>query len=87
MKKSKKALSKTSSANDDPLAGDLSDLMLNADWQSAKFELTKPKKKTITLRISEELLNELKKRADKLGLDYQRLIRITLENSLRRKVS
>lgn len=86
MKKSKKISSKNE-FNDDPLVGDLSELMLSADWRSAQFELTKPKKKTITLRISEELLNELKRRADKLGLDYQRLIRITLENSLRKKVS
>ncbi len=86
MKKSKKITSKNE-FDGDPLGGDLSELMLNADWRSTHFELTKPKKKTITLRISEELLSELKRRADKLGLDYQRLIRITLENSLRKKVS
>jgi predicted DNA binding CopG/RHH family protein len=61
--------------------------MLNADWRAAEFELTKPKRKTITLRISEELLDELKKQAKKLGLDYQRFIRLTLENSLRKKAS
>ena len=66
----------------DPLEGDLSDFMSSGDWQVTRFELTKPKNKVITLRISEELLNSVKKRAKKLNLDYQRLIRITLESSL-----
>lgn len=80
MKASKTVLQKKTDV--DPLSGDLSQMMLDHDWRVAKFELTKPKKKTITLRISEELLGELKKQARKLGLDYQRFIRIMLENSL-----
>ena len=88
MKKLKKPFSKKAKAvdPDDPLAGDLSKLMMGGvTWQAAEFELTRPKNKTVTLRMSEELLDEVKEQARKVGVDYQRFIRLTLENSVRRK--
>ncbi len=86
MKKSKKVLLKKNSDHfEDPLAGDLSDLMENADWQIAKFELTKPKTETITLRVSKELLRKIKDEAKKMGLDYSKFMRILVENYLRKK--
>lgn len=86
MKKSKKKYKKISKL-DDPLAGDLSELMLDANWQVAKFELTKPKTETITLRVSKELLNGIKSEAYKSGLEYQKFMRILMENYLRKKAT
>ena len=65
--------------------GDLSDVLLTADWKFAKFELTKPKTETITLRLSKELLSGLKTEAMKEGIEYQKLLRILMENYLRKK--
>lgn len=70
---------------DDPLEGDLSELMKEADWQVAKFELTKPKTETITMRVSKELLKEIKGEAKKRGLDYTKFMRILMENYIRRQ--
>jgi predicted DNA binding CopG/RHH family protein len=70
-KKSKKAK--------DPLAGDLSPLMEKGQWVRFEelFEM-QPKNKTITLRLSEDLLNEVKKMAKKKETNYQKLIREAL---------
>jgi predicted DNA binding CopG/RHH family protein len=84
MKKSEKNSLREVSRFDDPLAGDLSDLMLEADWKVASFELTKPKTETITLRVSKELLKGIKSEAKKRGLDYTKFMRILMENYLRR---
>ncbi len=80
MKDSKKTLKRKSS---DPLFGDLSELLEHGTWQGVRFEL-KPKNKTVSIRMNEELLVELKKRAKHVGVDYQKFIRITLEHSLRK---
>jgi predicted DNA binding CopG/RHH family protein len=77
MKTSKRALKKKSDTLD-PLAGDLSDLLQNGNWTRVKYEL-RPKNKTITLRVSEELLEAVKDKANENGLDYQKWIRIVLE--------
>ncbi len=77
MKKSKKAKKRER----DPLAGDLSDFIASATWTKVRFEF-KPKNKTITLRISEDLLDAIKVKADSEGLDYQKWIRNSLEESL-----
>lgn len=69
---------KIDAEDDDPLAGDLSHLFERNDWQRVKFEL-RPKGKTITIRMSEELLNAVKAEAEKHGIDYQKFIRLTLE--------
>ena len=81
MKKLKRKLPK---AEVDPLDGDLSELMLKADWQSAHFEVTKKKNRTITLRISEDLLMAIKKKSEKMGIDYQKYIRLIMETSLKK---
>ncbi len=85
MKKSGKNPLKEANYFDDPLAGDLSELMKDADWQVAKFELTKPKTETITMRVSKELLKEIKGEAKKRGLDYTKFMRILMENYIRRQ--
>lgn len=77
MKNSKKVLKHK--ADNDPLDRDLSDLLSQEGWQRVRFEL-RPKNKTVTIRMSEELLDALKERAEKQGLDYQKFIRIALEH-------
>lgn len=84
MKKSKKPF-RAGIEEEDPLDRDMSDWIRGGDWYRAKFEFTKKKNKTITIRLSEELLKGLKGWANDLGVDYQKLIRIILENSLRKK--
>ncbi len=75
MKNSKKEIKKIEK---DPLAGDLSYLLNTSGWNEVKFEL-KPKNKSITIRINDELLKALKAKAKNSGLEYQKLIRLTLE--------
>lgn len=77
MKRSKKS----KKAEKDPLAGDLSHLFDLPGWRKVRYEF-KPKSKTITLRISEELLEAIKVKAETEGLDYQKWIRNSLEESL-----
>ncbi|MCM0607235.1 MAG: hypothetical protein KA715_14190 [Xanthomonadaceae bacterium] len=72
---------KISKNNTDPLAGDLSELLKSGDWKVVKFEL-RPKNKTITLRLSEDLLDAIKDKAEESGLDYQKWIRLSLERIL-----
>lgn len=79
MKRSKKI--KAKKTEKDPLAGDLSYLFDLPGWKKVRFEF-KPKNKTITLRISEELLEAIKVKAETEGLDYQKWIRNSLEESL-----
>lgn len=76
--KSSKKVSAKKTASKDLLAHDLSGFLQSSSWQKVKFEL-QPKNKTITLRISEELLEAVKKRAAAEGLDYQKYIRLALE--------
>jgi predicted DNA binding CopG/RHH family protein len=66
---------KTKSDIDDPLSGDLSGFIRNADWKnfSDYFQLIK-KDKTITLRVSEDLLKKFKKLAKKKDTKYQKLV-------------
>jgi predicted DNA binding CopG/RHH family protein len=67
----------------DPLDQDLSTLLSQGEWQRVRFEL-RPKNKTVTLRISEELLDAVKERAKQSGLDYQKFIRIALEHLVKK---
>jgi predicted DNA binding CopG/RHH family protein len=46
-----------------------------------RFEI-RPKDKSINLRLSEELLNAVRKRAARAGVPYQRFIRLTLEQAI-----
>lgn len=72
----------------DPLKGDLSPLMERGKWVrfSELFEL-KPKNKTITLRVPEELLNEIKRIAESQETDYQKLIRGLIADYISKKAS
>ena len=49
--------------------------------QMVRFE-TKPKDKSINLRLPEELYEAVRARADRAGLPYQRFIRLTLERAI-----
>jgi predicted DNA binding CopG/RHH family protein len=67
--------------------GDLSGLFDGAhEGKHVSFEL-RPKDKTISLRLSSDLLLELKKKAEKLGIDYQKYIRIALEGVIFKKAA
>ena len=46
-----------------------------------RFE-TKPKDKSINLRLPEELYEAVRARADRAGLPYQRFIRLALERAI-----
>lgn len=81
MKNSKKADLRNKVQKDDPLKKDLSHLFDKKGWKNVKFEL-KPKDKSITLRLSEDMLNAIKARAEDEGLDYQKWIRSSLEDAL-----
>ena len=67
--------------NSDPLAGDLSHLFERKDWKHVRYEM-KPKNKVVTLRMSESLLAAIKLRAERDGLDYQKWIRLIVEEKL-----
>jgi len=90
MKKRKKTLRKNKDERiDDPLSGDLSGFIAEGikegSWQVTQYELRERKDKVVSLRLSEKLLNELKKQAKAMGLDTQKFIRISLESIVRRK--
>jgi predicted DNA binding CopG/RHH family protein len=65
----------------DPLKGDLSSIFSEKGWKRVKFEL-KPKNKSITIRMSEEMLDAIKAKAEEEGLDYQKWIRSSIEDAL-----
>lgn len=79
MKNSKKSSNK----KNDPLEKDLSSLFEEKRWKKVRFEL-KPKNKSITIRISEEMLEAIKAKAHDEGLDYQKWIRSSIEDALNR---
>ena len=81
MKKIKKILKNKAIQKDDPLSGDLSSLLEKGDWKQVRFEL-KPKNKTVTIRMSEDLLNAVKEKAEETGIDYQKVIREAIERYL-----
>jgi len=76
-----KNLKKPSKINRDPLNRDLSPLFDKKGWKKVHFELM-PKNKSITIRISDEMLDAIKLRADQEGIDYQKWIRMSLEDAL-----
>lgn len=79
--KSTKKNSKKKNSGEDPLKGDLSTLLMSKGWKHVKFEL-RPKNKSITIRLSEEMLEAIKARAEEEGLDYQKWIRGSIEDAL-----
>lgn len=70
---------------EDPLAGDMSDIIAEGGWQLVKFELREKKDKVLSIRLSEKLLKEIKKQADQSGLGVQKFVRILIESSIRKK--
>jgi predicted DNA binding CopG/RHH family protein len=67
-------------AEDFVAEADLSDYDLSGG-QVVRFEL-RPKDKTISLRLPEQLLNAVRSQAEKAGLPYQRYIRMALEQAV-----
>ena len=79
MKNKKKNIKKRNQL--DPLKGDLCSLFSKKGWKRIKFKL-RPKNKSITIRMSEEMLESIKAKAEEEGLDYQKWIRSSLEDAL-----
>lgn len=79
MKNLKKKLNKEFIS--DPLEFDMSSILENGTWKKVKFELL-PKDKSISLRLSEDLLKKIKTKAKSHNLDYQKFIRLVLEQVL-----
>lgn len=86
MKSSKKVSKKKTSRTKDPLAGDLSYLFKEGGWKQIKFEL-QPKNKTLTVRVSDGLLEAVKEKAKEAGVEYQRWVRMALEHLVDKKAS
>ena len=59
---------------------DLTDYDLSGG-QVVRFEL-KPKNASVNLRLPEQLLEAVRKRAKRVGVPYQRFIRMALERAL-----
>ncbi len=89
MKKQKAQARKRKSNNQDPLERDMSFVFNDpTKWKqfSELFQFA-PKDKTITLRMSADLLNRYKELADKMDTKYQKLIREALLEYLLKKAS
>ncbi len=80
MKKHLKKI-KTDKSVENLLKKDLSPYIHSENFQPMRFEL-KPKKQTVTIRMSEGLLKALKTKAKKQGIHYQKLMRQALEKEL-----
>lgn len=57
-------------------------LSKNGD-QTVRYEVREKKDRVLSVRLSEKLLNELKKKAKKQSLNTQKLVRLILESSIR----
>lgn len=66
---------------DDPLAGDLSDVIGNAQWRKVRFIFV-PKDKTLTLRMPAVMVESAKKLAKRKGVKYQALMREAIADYL-----
>ena len=83
----KKKLRPLDLSGDDPLDQDFSDVDFGGKWIkfSDLFEY-QPKNKTITLRVPESMLENLKTIADKEKTDYQKLIREALSELISKRL-
>lgn len=72
---------KTNRQAEQLLERDFSPYIHTGNFQKTSFEF-EAKDKTITMRLSENLLNILKSRAKEEGISYQRLMRQALEKYL-----
>jgi predicted DNA binding CopG/RHH family protein len=66
------------------LEQDLSDYINSKNFHPVRFELL-PKTKQVNFRIPENLLEAVKKQAKKLGVGYQKYIRLVLEQSIQQR--
>lgn len=57
------------------------------DWEDTDLKIERPKMVQISIRIPEEDLNAIRKKAHKIGLGYTALIRMMLRRSLSGDVS
>ena len=61
------------------------------DWSKAvvnpAFPNLKPSTKVITIRVSESLLNDLKRLANKKDVPYQSLVKVYLDEKVREETS
>lgn len=64
------------------LQQDLTDYLTPGNFALTSFEFA-PKNKSITIRVSNELLHAVQTVAKKRGIDYQKLIRQAIEQFLR----
>lgn len=60
---------------------DLTEYINSKNFKPVRFEFL-PKTKQINVRVSEPLLNEFKIKAKKLGIGYQKYIRLLMEQSV-----
>ncbi|MBF2067833.1 MAG: CopG family transcriptional regulator [Calothrix sp. C42_A2020_038] len=72
---------KTDDEAESLLEQDLSDCLNKDNFKPVTFEF-KPKDKTVNLRVSSDLLEEVKTVAKKQGVTYQKYIRNAIEKSL-----
>jgi predicted DNA binding CopG/RHH family protein len=89
MKKQKVKAKKRNTEGKDPLDRDMSFIFDDpTKWKkfSELFQFA-PKDRTITLRMSADLLNRYKELADKMDTKYQKLIREALLEYLLKKAS
>lgn len=82
MKKKLKEI-KTDEEVEDLLSEDLSDYIHKENFKKTTFEFA-PKDKSITIRISDPLLNSVQAIAEKKGVPYQRIIRQAIEEYLKK---
>jgi predicted DNA binding CopG/RHH family protein len=52
-----------------------------SELRPVKFELRR-KDKSVSLRLPEELLSEVRNRADRAGMPYQRFMRLAIEKAV-----
>ncbi len=75
---------KSDQAAKDLLKKDLSDYMTPQNFTRTSFEFT-PKDKSITLRVSSEMLKTVQGVAKQRGTNYQKLIREAIEFFLKKQ--
>jgi len=64
---------------------DLSEFYQPEDFQRSIFPNLKPSVKTITIRLPENLLNEIKVLANKKNVPYQSFIKVVLDERIRKE--
>nr|BFD69146.1 hypothetical protein HAGR004_41680 [Bdellovibrio sp. HAGR004] len=61
----------------------LNGLLSKNGEQTVRYEVREKKDKVLSVRLSEKLLNELKKKSKRHSLNTQKLVRLILENYIR----